>query len=131
MCMYIDVHLKIFFDFLSFIQSMAVCRFTTDMVAAIVQEELNEEDEEAVCSESESENSDDDDPEYLPQGQAGVLRVSGDPARLHEDSFDDEDDLSDESSEEETQTQSSRLSKNGSPGMRIPPLMAQQEAIIS
>lgn len=59
-------------------------------------------------------NSDDDDPEYLPQGQAGVVGVSGDPALLHEDSSDDKDDSSDESSEDESQTQSSRLSKNGS-----------------
>ena len=94
---------------------MAVRRFTAEMVAAMIQEELNEEDEEAICSESESENSDDDDPEY------GVVGVSGDPALLHEDSSDRKDDSSGDSSEEETQTQSSRLSKNGSYWNENPP----------
>ncbi len=48
----------------------------------------------------------------MPQGQSGVGDVN--TALLEEeDSFDDAEDLSDESSEEQTQTLSSRLSKNG------------------
>jgi len=52
--------------------------------------------------------------DYVPQGQAGVVGVSRNPALLdEEDSFDEIEDSPDESSEEETQTQVNRLSKNG------------------
>lgn len=104
-----------------FIESMAAC-FTAEMVVAMLQEEPDEEDEEAICPGSESETSDYDDPDDLPQGQAGVVGVSGNPALLHEeDSSDDAEDSSDESSEEETQTQSNRFSKNGSYWNENPP----------
>lgn len=102
---------------LIFFQNMAVRRFTTEMVLAMLQQEPNE-DEEAVFSVSESEISDDDDPDYLPQDQAGG-GLSGNPAFLHEDSSHEES--SDESSEEETQIQSNRLSKNGSYWNENPP----------
>ncbi|KAL7384939.1 hypothetical protein ABVT39_012094 [Epinephelus coioides] len=110
---------------------MAVRRFTAEMVVQMLHEEPDDEDEEAICPDSESEISDDDDDsDYFPHGQTGAVGMSGNPALLHEDSSHDREDSSDESSEEESQTQSNRLSKMGLTGMRIPLLMAEQEAII-
>lgn len=101
--------------------------FTAEMVVAMLQEEL---DEEGICPGSESETSDDNDPDYLPQGQAGVVGVSGNPALLHEEDFsDDSEDSSDESSEKETQPSLIDSVKMDFTGMRIPSLMAKQEAI--
>ncbi len=72
----------------------------------------DEEDQAILSPDSESEISDADDLDYVSQGQSGVVAVN--PALLdEEDSFDDTEDLSDESSEEQTQTLSNRLSKNG------------------
>lgn len=70
-------------------------------------------------------------PRLLPQGQAGVVDVSGNPVLLHEEDFsDDAEDSSHEPSEKEPQTQSNRFSKNGSYWNENPlPLMAKQEAI--
>ncbi|KAF4113096.1 hypothetical protein G5714_005641 [Onychostoma macrolepis] len=71
----------------------------------------DEEDQEILSPDSESEISKADDLDYVPQGQSGVVGVN--PVLLDEEgSFDGIEDLSDESSEEETQTQSNRLSKN-------------------
>lgn len=99
--------------------------FTAEMVVAMLQEEL---DEEGMCPGSESETSDDDDPDYLPQGQAGVVGLSGNPALLHEEDFsddaedssDDAEDSSDESSEKETQPSLIDSVKMDLTGMRIP-----------
>ncbi|KAL2095507.1 hypothetical protein ACEWY4_010226 [Coilia grayii] len=100
---------------------MAVCRLTAEQVLEMLQQEPDE-DGEAIFTDSESDISDDDDPEYLPQDQAGVVGVSGDPAFLHEEqSSQDSEDSSDESSEEETQIKSSRLSKKGSYWDENPP----------
>ncbi|KAJ8346965.1 hypothetical protein SKAU_G00283660 [Synaphobranchus kaupii] len=50
--------------------------------------EQDQEDEEAIFD-PDSEISEADDPEYVPQGQAGVVGVPGSPASRDEDSFDD------------------------------------------
>ena len=83
------------------------------MVKKMLHEEGDEEDEEPILG-LDSEISNADDLDYVPQDQAGVVGVSLNPALGNEGSFDDEGDSSDESFEEETQTQSNRLSKNGS-----------------
>ncbi|KAJ8403677.1 hypothetical protein AAFF_G00350030 [Aldrovandia affinis] len=84
----------------------------------MLHEEQDQEDEEAILNpDSESEISEADDPEYAPQGQAGVVGVPGSPASLDEDSFDDTS--SEESSEEETQ--SDRMSEKGSYWNEHPP----------
>lgn len=98
---------------------MTVHRLTAEMVVEMLHEGPDEEDEEGIGPDSESEISgDDDDPVYVPQGQAGVVGVS---FLNEEDSSDDIEDSSDESSEVETQTQSNRLSKNGSCWNENPP----------
>lgn len=51
----------------------------------MLQEQPDKEDEQAICPDSESETFDDDDPDYLSQGQAGVVGVSGNQAVLHEE----------------------------------------------
>ncbi|KAL7369940.1 hypothetical protein ABVT39_013743 [Epinephelus coioides] len=89
------------------------------MVVEMLQKGLDQEDEDGIGPDSESEISDDDDdPVYVPQGQAGVMGVS---LLNEEDSSDDKEGSSDESSEEEIQTQSNRLSKNGSYWNENPP----------
>ncbi len=81
-------------------------------MAAMFVEMLHDEEDQAIISpDSESKISDADDLDYVPQGQSGV--VGENPALLWRRLCDDIEDLSDESSEEETQTQSKRLIKNG------------------
>ncbi len=73
-------------------------RLTAEMFVEMLHDE---EDQATLSPDSESEISDADDLDYVPQGQSGVVGVN--PALLdEEDSFDDTEDLTDESSEEET-----------------------------
>lgn len=95
-------------------------RLTVEMVVEMLHEEQDEEDEAILSTDSDSVISDADDLDYVPQGQSGVVGVN--PALVdEEDSFDDIEDLSDESSEDETQTQSDRMSKRGSYWSEHPP----------
>lgn len=106
-------------------------RLTVEMVVEMLHEEQDEEDEAILSTDSDSVISDADDLDYVPQGQSGVVGVN--PALVdEEDSFDDIEDLSDESSEDKTQTQSDRMSKRGSYwSEHPPPLRAEQEATTS
>lgn len=59
-------------------------------------------------------DGDDDDPEYLPQHQAGLVGVSGNPViQQEEESSQDSRNSNDESSQEEALTNSSWLNKTG------------------
>ncbi|KAK9958675.1 hypothetical protein ABG768_010780, partial [Culter alburnus] len=70
------------------------------------------QDEAILSPDLESEISGADDLDYVPKGQSGVIGAN--PALLDEEnSSDDIEDLSDVSSEEETQTESNKLSKKG------------------
>lgn len=101
-------------------------RFTAEMVREMLHEEQDEEDESILIPDSESDISDADDLDYVPQGQAGVLGLSRTPALLDEEhSFDEIEDSPDESSEEETQTQTNRLSRKGSYWNEHPPLQGR------
>lgn len=92
----------------------------------MLHEEQDEEDEAILSTDSDSVISDADDLDYVPQGQSGVVGVN--PALVdEEDSFDDIEDLSDESSEDETQTQSDRMSKRGSYWSEHPPPSGQNK----
>ncbi len=84
------------------------------LTAEMFVEMLHDEEGQTILSpDSESEIPDADDLDLdVPQGQSRVVGVN--PDLLDEEvSFDDTEDLSDESSEEETQTLSNLLSKNG------------------
>ncbi len=89
---------------------MADPRHSRLMTEMFVEMLHDEEDQAIISPDSKSEISDADDLDYVPQGQSGVVGVN--PALLDEEDCDDTEDLSDESSEEGTQTQSNRLSKN-------------------
>ncbi len=87
-------------------------RLMAGKVVEMPQKEQDEEDPAILSSDSESEIFDADDLDYVPRVQSGVVGVN--PALLdEEDSCDDIENLSDQSTEEKTQTQSNTMSKNG------------------
>ena len=91
---------------------MAARRFTAETVLRMLDGEPDEEAIEMILSLKYLMMMTQAD--YVAQDQAGDVGVSSNPALLDEEDIDDIGDSSDEASEEETQTQSNRLSKKGS-----------------